>query len=106
MIASDILLTDHTSLALHGALLGLPFVYSPVPDDVLEAGTIIRQIRDISPTLRPDASNLRDALLEARDHYPSDRLKEIASQIESYPHRAAERIREEIYTLLELPAMS
>lgn len=103
MIASDIILADHTSLALHGVLLGRPFVYCPVPDELVEAGTVIRQIRDISPTIRADASNLRQALLEASDNYPLDKLPEIATQMNSCPHRAADRIREEVYEQLQLP---
>lgn len=102
MIASDILLTDHTSLALHGVLLGLPFVFSPVPDELVETGTVIRQIRDISHTLRPDASDLRQALRKARSSYPFDKLREIASQVNSFPHEATDRMREEIYEQLQL----
>lgn len=106
MIASDIVLTDHTSLALHGALLGRPFVFCPVPDELVEAGTVIRRIRDISPTLRPDASDLRQVLLEAGNSYPFDKLREIASQINSFPHQAADRMREEIYEQLRLAPSS
>ncbi len=102
MIASDILLTDHTSLAVHGALLGRPFVWSPVPDDLVEPGTVIRQIRDISPILRPDASDLRQALMQARNEYPLDKLREIASQMNSCPHQATEKIRTELYAQLSL----
>jgi len=103
MIASDILLTDHTSLALHGALLERPFVFCPVPDELVEAGTVIRQIRDISPTLRPDASNLRQALLKARNGYPFDKLRAIASQVNSFPHQATDHMRAAIYEQLRLP---
>jgi hypothetical protein len=102
MVASDILLTDHTSLALHGALLERPFVFCPVPDELVEAGTVIRQIRDISPILRPDASNLRQALLKARNGYPLDELREIASQVNSYPHQATDHMRAAIYEQLRL----
>jgi|GEM_PF-756432 len=104
MVASDILLTDHTSLGVHGVLLGKPFVFTPVPDELVEAGTVIRQIRDISPILRPDASDLEQALRRARNDYPFDKLREIASQMNSCPNEAADRVREEMYAQLALPA--
>lgn len=105
MIASDVVLTDHTSLALHGALLGLPFVCCPVPEELVETGTVIRHIRDISPTIQPDASDLRQALRSARNGYPFETLGGIASQINSCPHQAVKRIREELYRELGLSSM-
>jgi hypothetical protein len=102
MIASDILLADHTSLALHGALLGLPFVCVPVPEELVEPGTVIREIRDISPMVRADASDLRQALLRARSSYPLDKLRKIAARINSCPGQAAARSRAELYAQLSL----
>ena len=106
MIASDVLLTDHTSLALHGALLGRPFVYCPVPDEAVESGTVIRQIRDISPTIQCDALDLRQALHCARNGYPFDKLQSIVSQVNSYPGQALQLIRQELYTQLRLSPWS
>jgi hypothetical protein len=103
MIACDVILTDQTSLALHGVLLERPVVYAPIPDGLLEKGTLVWRLREISPKIKPDASDLRDRLLDAIHNYPIEALRELANDINSYPGKSAERVLKEVYCLLRLP---
>lgn len=101
MIACDVICTDQTSLAVHGALLNKPYVYSHIKDDVLSEGFLPWRLRKISPKLNKNATNLRDCLNEALQQYPKDKLAKIAKDVNSHPGEAAKRIRKEIYDLLK-----
>jgi len=105
MVACDVLLTDFTSLALRGALLEKPTVYVPVPDGILEKGSLVWRLRDISPQIQSDASDLRACLLKAIRQFslPLDKLREIARDVNSHPGRSRERCLDELYALLRLP---
>ena len=102
MVACDVLLTDHTSLALHGALLGRPAVYVPVCDELLEPGSLVWQYRHLSPTVRPNCSDLRERLKEALGSYPEEPLRRLSNEINSCPGQACGLVRHEVYQLLRL----
>ena len=101
MLACDIILTDHTSLQAYGILLEKPLICVPVPDDIIWRDSATWKVREFAPVL-DDMRNLRKALLEAKTNYPMDRLKQLASEMNPYPGQSAERIRKEIYELLDL----
>jgi hypothetical protein len=102
LVASDIVVTDHTGLVENAALLEKPIIMVPVPEDRVWKHSVTWKIRQFVPILR-DATMLRECLLRARTDYPRERLHELARTV--HPHRgeAAERIRREIYALLRLP---
>jgi hypothetical protein len=102
LVACDVILTDHTSLALRGAVLGRPIVYVPVSDDLIMEGSITWLLREISPVIKKDASDLRECLLGAIHDYPFDKLRKLGRAVNPYPGRSGERIRKEVYELLEL----
>jgi hypothetical protein len=102
MAACDVILADHTALALHGVMLGRPFVYSPVPDQVVEKGSVIGDLMSISPRLKANASNLKDGLLEALNGYPAAKLKHISLKLNSLPGQAEPRVKDEVYRLVNL----
>ena len=102
MAASDILLTDHTSLALFGAVLSKPAIYTDFPDELIVEGSYTWKFRELSPIFK-EADQLRDCLERAAKSYPTDRLKNLAGDITSYPGEAFERVSREIYELLGLP---
>ncbi len=102
MVACDVLLTDHTSLALHGALLGRPAVYVPVSDELLEPGSLVWQYRHLSPVVRLDCSDLRERLTEALASYPLEPLQRLSREINSCPGQASDLVRHEVYQLLGL----
>jgi len=104
MVACDVMVTDHTALALHGVLLRRPLVYVPVPDGSIVRGTATWRLREISPVYRR-RGDLRKVLNQAINDYPLDKLDEIARDLNSCPGQSAQRIREEVYSLLKLPIL-
>lgn len=107
LVACDIILTDYTSLALRAALLDKPAVYVPIPEDdyFLSEDCPVRRLYELSPVIKEDASDLGDRLHQALDDYPLDKLKRLASQINSYPGQSRQRILKELYSLLKLPPL-
>ncbi|MDO9256099.1 MAG: CDP-glycerol glycerophosphotransferase family protein [Bacteroidales bacterium] len=103
IVASDVILTDHTSAALYGVVLGRPMVYVPYIDECVEEGSLVWRLKNISPVLCDDATDLNEQILEARDRYPLDKLAEIACEITAFPGGAITRTKEEVYGLLNLP---
>lgn len=103
MAACDIIITDNTSLALHGTVLGRPFVYSPLGENVVDKKGLVWRLCEMSPRLNKDASNLRECLDQALNDYPVDKLRELAGDVNSYPGESAQRMREELYAVLKLP---
>ena len=102
LIACDLIITDHTALSAHGALIKRPFVYVPLPDDVIEPESPISMLKNISPVLQDDARDLNEKIEEALTKYPYDRLDEVAKAINSCPGESKKRIKRAIYDLLKL----
>jgi len=102
MVACDVILTDQTSLAVHGALLNKPYVYSHIKNEILSEGFLPWRLREISPKLNENATNLQECLIEALQQYPYDKLSKITKDVNSHPGKAKDRIRKEIYNLLNL----
>ncbi len=103
MAACDIVVSDHTSLALNAALLDKPIVQVPINKSVIEEGAFSWRLNQITLKLLPDASNLREALVQAVQAYPFEQMRELAAEINSWPGESAYRARRELYELLKLP---
>jgi hypothetical protein len=104
LVISDLIITDHTALSVHGALIGRPFVYVPIPDEIIEPESPISKLKSISPILSEDARDLQDKINEALTNYPYALLKDISVSINSCPGESKQRIRNEIYKLIDLEA--
>lgn len=102
MVASDIVVSDHTGLVEPAALLEKPIIVVPVPDGLIWKHSATWQIRRFAPTLH-DATMLRDCLYRVKTDYPYDELHELAQTLNPYPGEAATRIRKEVYALLGIP---
>ena len=101
MVASDIVLTDHTSLAVYGAPVGRPSVFVPLEGNLLTENSAIWRLWQMSPTLKNPRA-LGETLLSALRDYPYGQLAYLAKDINACPGRSAERVREEVYRLLRL----
>lgn len=102
LVASDMAITDHTSLCMTYALLGQPILYVDVPGTTLETGgnpgwDLARILPGLSGVDR-----LAEDICRARFEFPRDQVAEIAKEILSCPCEAAMRIRTEVYGLLKL----
>lgn len=101
LVASDVLITDHTSLSIYGVLAGKPMIWSPVPDEVIQEGSALWKLRAICHILE-DPRRLGEELAHALTEFPHDRLGELASEINSRPGRSRQLVRELIFGLLDL----
>jgi len=101
VVASDVILTDHTSLSLYGLALRHPYVYVPVHETMVDKDGLTWQLMAISPTLRPDASNLKECLMQALNEYPLEKLKELNENFCSYPGEAKARTQQAVYDMLD-----
>ena len=101
MIASDMVITDHTSLSLMYALLGKPMLFVDVPGTTLVQGNPGHRLAQILPKLSFVADLAKD-IERARDNFPREEVAAIAEDILSYPGEAAKRIRAEVHRLLGL----
>jgi len=103
LVASDIVISDYTGLIEYAVLLQKRIVLTPVPEDLIWQESVTGRIREFAPRL-DDPRNLHQCLIEARDNYPEDKLRELAQFVHPYPGEAAGRIRREIYALLQTSA--
>ena len=102
MIASDLAVTDHTSLAVTYAQLGRPMLFVPVREEKLLEGSHVQRLYEACP--RIDTPTLLEPRLEqAQRTYPSEQLGRIAHSANAYPGEASWRVREQIYEVLGLP---
>lgn len=101
-VAADVAITDHTGLSLNFALLHKPMVFVPISADTVMPNSWEAQLYALSPKLT-DPASLESTLHEAISNYPIDELRALSAKIDSCPEMAAERIREEIYSVLQLP---
>ena len=102
MVASDMVITDHTSLSMTYALLGKPMLFVAVPGTTLIEGNPGERLARILPKLSDPGSLVADIDRAMRD-FPHEQVAEIAKDILSYPGEAAVRIRREVAGLLWLP---
>lgn len=100
-IAADIALTDHSSLTMTFSLLHKPLIFAPIPSGEVHLTSNLWRLYEISPKLER-ADDLGEVLDQAIENYPLDKLKDITPDINSYPGRAEERLRQEIYLVLQL----
>lgn len=100
-IAADILIADHTSLAVKYALLKKPLLLWERREGLVAPGTFGDRIYQALPHVH-GVKDLGNALETARQWYPMERLSAFADEINSYPGQAAARIRQEVLQLLNL----
>jgi len=101
MIASDMVITDHTSLSMTYALLSKPTLFVDVPGTQLIEGNPGHRLAQILPKLS-SVGNLAEDIKRARDTFPREQVAEIAKDILSYPGEAVERMRSELLGFLGL----
>lgn len=101
MIASDMVITDHTSLSMTYALFGKPMLFVEVPGTTLIEGNPGERLARILPKLS-DPDNLVADIERAMRDFPREQVADIAKDILSYLGEAAQRVRTEAYQLLRV----
>jgi GNAT superfamily N-acetyltransferase len=103
MVASDVVVSDYTGLLEYAVLLEKRILLTPVPDETIWPDSVIGKIRRLAPILK-DARTLREGLLDTLQRYPAEQLGDLARSIRPHRGQAADRIRQEVYSLLRIPA--
>lgn len=102
LVACDAVLSDHTSVTTHAALIDRPVVHVPAADGVLDPGSPVWRLHQVTPGIRADAADLGEILRAAlRDGF-SPGMRELAGELNSHPGQAADRIRGVAHGLLRL----
>lgn len=101
MIASDVIITDHTSLSLYGLVLEHPYIFSPIPDTVISQETLTWQLRKFSPILNSDVSNLQECLHTALYEYPYNELGSLRAKCLPLNGQAKSLVRAAVFRLLK-----
>ncbi len=105
MIASDIAITDHTSLAVNYALLGKPMLYVSVSGAELVEQFPVWKLSRVLPYLSTPAS-LEKELKSALTDFPAAEVEAIAREIVAFPGEAADRMTGHFYELLGISSPS
>ncbi len=101
IVASDIGLTDFTSVSLYFAVLNRPIVYTTIPDGVISKQSELWRLYCQAPKIT-GLQDLRSVIEHVQCSYPQDILESISADLVSYPGMAAQRIKCELYRLLKL----
>ena len=105
MIASDIVISDHTSLVQSAVLLRKPVIVSPVPGEFMRKGSVTAELFGFAPMLS-QARDLEAVLGQAYFSYPAESLNDLANSMHSFPSQALNNAKDAIYSLLRLPPFS
>lgn len=101
MVASDMVITDHTSLFMTYASLNKPILFVDVPGATLcdkSPGKLLSQIL----TKFTGINNLIDDMLLAKENFPNEKVSKVTNLILSYPGEAVCRVRKEVLQLLDI----
>jgi hypothetical protein len=100
VVASDVSISDHSSLCLYYVLLNKPILLVPVNNESYIKNSTFDQLKNLAPTLEC-VKQLDNSIQIAVKNGNQKQLYELSLVIRNYPGRAAERYKEEIYRLLD-----
>lgn len=101
LVAADLVLTDHGSLSVYGADIGLPVVLGTFPAEDVAPGSPIALLGQTAPRLDPGLP-LRPQLEQAMSGFRPGLHEMVRSQVTSAPGQARQITRKVIYRLLDL----
>ena len=100
LVASDVVICDHSSVSQQAGLLEKRMIFPPIKPCLIWSESVTRKLIDISPTMnRPEDL---DELLRFPPQRGAVDRHEIAKQINPTPGEYATRARKEVYRLLKL----
>lgn len=101
LVASDMAITDHGSMATNYAILKKPLGVVAIESETLTNGSIGQAFQQTLPRIRPNDS-LGDFLDQLADSCPIDEMYDIAHRFIPHAGEAADRTRKTIYDLLDI----
>lgn len=99
VVASDVAVSDHSSLCLYYVLLNKPVILISINDNSFIKDSVFDRLRQLTFTLN-NPEKLDDLLQIAIKNSNQNELREFGLTIRDYPGHAAERYKEEIYNVL------
>ncbi|MGP3953587.1 hypothetical protein [Streptomyces sp. 7N604] len=103
LVAADYIVGDHGSVALYGAMIGVPVLMAGLPDADVDPGAPMAELSSLAPRLHADRP-LRQQLNRSLKTYRSHRYERIAARITSEPGQFARKMRALLYRKLRLRA--
>ncbi len=100
VVASDVVISDHSSLCLYYALLNKPVILAPVKNNAYIKGSVFDLLKEISLEIK-HPEDLDNTLQEALKNKNKILLQKFSSTIRNYSGQADKRYREEIFRILE-----
>lgn len=101
VVASDLLIADHSSLSVYAAGVGVPVMLSHFPASEIDPDSVLATLARHSPWLRQDVP-LLSQVLAARNAQPFQ-MRVVHDRVAARSGKSAEIIRETLYRLLDLP---
>lgn len=98
--AADVGIIDHSSQALFFSLMEKPTIAAPVPDDVVNSGSPIEQLRGVSPRL-DHGDSLLQVIRQAQLSFDRTAFT-MRSSITAHPRESAKRVLAVLYDRLGL----
>lgn len=98
--AADLLIADHSSLAVYTAAIGIPLLLNHVATEEIDPNSIMNELAHVSPIL-DHTKPLYEQLLNARTAPPIQWIA-AAERVSDAPGSSAMILRETLYRLLDL----
>lgn len=99
--AADLLIADHSSVAVYTAAVGVPLLLSHFAADEVDPNSIMNELAEVSPIL-DHGQPLYEQLYNARMTPPVQWIA-AAERVSDVPGASAMILRENLYRLLEIP---
>ncbi len=101
LVAADVAITDYTGLCVAFALLQRPMLFVPVVPGTVDPSSLEWSLYQTLPRLE-NPHDLREAIIGAFSHYPTDTLAAVSSAILSCAGEAKQRIQDELLRVMRL----
>lgn len=101
LLAADVVVGDHGSVTFYAAALGIPVLLASFGEEAVP-GTPLAELGRLAPRLN-DGEPLDRQVRRAVDEHDRETLMKIGASALAEPGQAADRLREALYGLLQLP---
>jgi len=102
MVASDVAVTDQSSMSVMFAMTQRPMVFIAMDKGTVRDGSPVWQLQQICPTLA-SPQQLHEKVEQAFAKFSTKVMRQVTKRLCAYPGQAADRIRHELYGVLRLP---
>ncbi|WP_460718189.1 hypothetical protein [Nocardia heshunensis] len=102
LVACDLVVGDHSSVAFYGAALGRPLLLATAPTHTVDPASPIAQMLSAAPRLDPHA-DMEEQIRRVCAADPAEHFAGIVEQTTSFPDKSPQLLRTAMYDTLRLP---